>query len=98
MPKRETKGKDRSLGQKCKSFFAAAADPFNGGMKVILPKPSWDTSGDDEQIYTRSYYHWEFIMHLQKIIMQVMVVYMYDVRQSLQGILLLILCLAFLVI
>jgi len=64
-PKKSGKDDSRSLGQKCKGFFATALDPFIGGNKVILPKPTWDKSGDDESLYyTRSYYHWEFIMHL----------------------------------
>lgn len=62
--KKSSKGNGPSLGQKCKSFFAGIADPFIGGSKVFLDKEYLDTAGDDDQIYTCSYYHWEFVMHL----------------------------------
>eukprot|EP00354_Favella_ehrenbergii_P011725 CAMPEP_0170478208 /NCGR_PEP_ID=MMETSP0123-20130129/19299_1 /TAXON_ID=182087 /ORGANISM="Favella ehrenbergii, Strain Fehren 1" /LENGTH=407 /DNA_ID=CAMNT_0010750369 /DNA_START=389 /DNA_END=1612 /DNA_ORIENTATION=+ len=83
-PKRPGEGEEKSLGSKCKAFFSSALDPLNGGMKVMLPKKAGDDLAD-EQEYTRSYYHWEFVIHLQKLVMQLLVVYMYDMKQALQG-------------
>ena len=85
----------KTLGTKCKGFFSSILDPISGGMVVMLPKKAGDALAD-EQEYTKSYYHWEFVIHLQKVVMQFMVIYLYDVRQALQGILVLIVCLLFL--
>mmetsp|Transcript_43634 Transcript_43634/g.57821 ORF Transcript_43634/g.57821 Transcript_43634/m.57821 type:complete len:139 (+) Transcript_43634:1680-2096(+) len=78
-PKRPGEKEEKSLGSKCKAFFSSALDPLNGGMKVMLPKKAGDDLAD-EQEYTRSYYHWEFVIHLQKLVMQLLVVYMYDMK------------------
>ena len=64
-------GENKQPG-KCKVFLSSISDAF-GGMKIELPKGE-----DNERYFTRSYYHWEFIMHLQKAIMQLMVILMYD--------------------
>lgn len=82
----------QTLGSKCRSCLGKLTQPISGGVEVLITK---DSGHADENEYVRSYFHWEFIQFIQKFVMQLAVVFMADMSQALQSILVFILTLFF---
>ena len=68
----------KTLAKKCSKCFSGFLMPIQGGVTVPVDSTSKISlaSGNDGQEFVKSFFYWEFILHIQKTILQIMIVYM----------------------
>ena len=66
-----------SIAKKCAQCVSSFFVPIQGGILVSIDSQAKMNEGQE---FVKSFFYWEFILHIQKTILQILVVYMVELN------------------